>query len=78
MKQSLASLPYPFRYSLASGSVFDSCVSFLRFLPLKSPNPLLSESSSSFGRKLFIDAQASMSVPSTEKCSLLSSPRCRA
>jgi hypothetical protein len=27
----------------------------------------------SFGRKLFIDAQASISVPSTEKCSLDSS-----
>jgi hypothetical protein len=31
MKQSLASLPGPLRYSFASGSVVEACVSFERF-----------------------------------------------
>src|SRR5664280_834847 len=49
-----------------SGSLVLACVSFLRFWPWKfapsSPLP-------SLGRKLFCEAQASISVPSTEKCS---------
>ncbi len=68
-------VPRPLRTSRASGSVFEACVSFRRFVPRKldqrfeSPS---SSSSSSFGRKLFIDAYDSSSVPSAEKCSLLS------
>ena len=34
---SLASWPDPFRYNRASGSVFDSCVSLLRFSPRNCP-----------------------------------------
>ena len=55
------------------GSVVDACVSFERFWPWKSasrfrPPPCGGGSPEpSFGRKLFIDAQASTSVPSTEK-----------
>ena len=42
-----------------------------RFVPLKSLHPLLSPAGlgPSLGRKLFIEAQASINVPSTEKCS---------
>src|SRR5204862_910370 len=81
--QSLASLPAPLRNRRASGSVVEECVSFLRFSPWKSrsalrPPPLFSDGglpSWSFGTKLFMLAQASISVPSTEKCSLDSSLR---
>jgi len=68
---SFAFLPRPFLISLGSGSVFDACVSLLRFLPWKSARPLKSLSSSSLsrGRKLFINAQTSISVLSTEKWS---------
>ena len=46
-----------------------------RFSPRKSasalrPPPLMGGSPPSFGRKLFMEAQASISVPSTEKWSL--------
>jgi hypothetical protein len=37
---------------------------------LRPPPPLSPPSGGSFGLKLFIEAQASISVPSTEKCSL--------
>jgi hypothetical protein len=55
--------------------VVEACVAFDRFLPWKSasllrPPPAGGSSEPSFGRKLFIDAHASISVPSTEKCSL--------
>jgi hypothetical protein len=43
-------------------------VSFLRFCPWKSAPPS-SSPLPSLGRKLFCDAQASINVPSTEKCS---------
>ena len=52
------------------------CVAFERFSPLKlagvlRPPPLGSSlSGGGFGLKLFLEAQASVSVPSTEKCSL--------
>src|ERR1700737_2561202 len=36
MWQSLASLPWPLRKRRASGSVFEKCVSFVRFSPWKS------------------------------------------
>jgi hypothetical protein len=55
------------------------CVSFERFWPRKStaalrPPPLGPFASGGcFGLKLFIDAQARIRVPSTEKCSLDSS-----
>ena len=79
MKHSFASMPGPLRYSRASGSVVLRCVSFERFWPLKSTGALRPPPSrravrqASFGLKLFIDAHASISVPSTEKCSLDSS-----
>jgi hypothetical protein len=70
------------RASRASGSVVLWCVSLLRFSPLKStislrpppaaPAPGSSSSGgggASFGRKLFSDALASSSVPSTVKWS---------
>jgi hypothetical protein len=41
--------------------------------PPPEPSPSSSPLRSDFGRKLFIDAQASISVPSTLKCSLESS-----
>jgi len=40
MKHSFVSLPRPLRYSRASGSVVEACVSFERFSPLKSCTPL--------------------------------------
>jgi hypothetical protein len=50
------------------------CVAFERFWPRKSQGALRppppSLSGGSFGLKLFIEAQAWISVPSTEKCSL--------
>ena len=56
------------------------CVWLERFSPRKSagalrPPPIMPldvppPSGGSFGRKLFIEAHASISVPSTEKCSL--------
>src|SRR5439155_11361738 len=76
MKQSLASIPGPLRYSRASGSVVLRCVWLERFSPRKSdgaPLPSSPPTGGSFGLKLFIEAQASISVPSTEKCSLDSS-----
>jgi hypothetical protein len=58
----------------ASGSVVETCVSFERFFLWKLRSPLRPGAGGSpepsFGRKLFIDAQASISVPSSEKCSL--------
>jgi hypothetical protein len=45
-----------------------ACVSFLRFCPWKLAPPS-SSPLPSLGRKLFCEAQASISVPSTEKCS---------
>src|SRR5262249_19168201 len=51
-----------------SGSVVLACVSFLRFCPWKLAPPS-SSPLPSLGRKLFCEAQASISVPSTEKCS---------
>src|SRR4030088_933385 len=67
----------------ASGSVVEACVSFERFSPWKSTSALrpsvagyssgsLFELScgGSFALKLFIEAQASMRVPSIEKCSV--------
>ena len=78
MKQSFASLPAPLRNSLASGSVVEAWVSLLRFWPRKSCSPLRPASGGgpdpSFGRKLLVLAQASSSVPSTEKCSVESRP----
>jgi hypothetical protein len=69
------------RASFASGSVVDSCVSLLRFSPWKSTLVLLGSSgggSSSFDEPFFLKllrlAHASMSVPSTLKCSRLISP----
>jgi hypothetical protein len=61
------------RISRASGSVVEACVSLLRFSPWKSRSPLRPASGGeplpSFGRKLFMLAHASISVPSTEKWS---------
>src|SRR6185503_19033777 len=83
--QSLASLPTPLRNKRASGSVVEECVSLQRFSPWKlrsalrpplPPRPCREGGSPpSFGTKLFMLAQASISVPSTEKCSLESSLR---
>src|SRR5215467_469480 len=85
MWQSFASFPAPLRNSRASGSVVEKCVSFLRFSPrklrsalrppLRAPPPDGGPSLPSLGTKLFMLAQASISVPSTEKCSLESRPR---
>ena len=62
IKKSLASLPLPLRWSLASGSVVEICVSLLRFSPWKSRSPLRppagGSSEPSLARKLFIEAQA--------------------
>src|SRR3954471_20659661 len=74
MKHSFA-IPAPRRYSLASGSVVEACVAFERCSPLKFESGLRppvggGSSASPRGLKLFIEAQASTSVPSTEKCSL--------
>jgi hypothetical protein len=53
--------------------VVEAWVSLLRFSPWKSRSPFRpgpgGAPEPSFGRKLFIEAQASISVPSTEKCS---------
>ena len=81
MKQSFASLPFPFLYSRASGSVVLWWVAFERFSPWKSTDGLPGSSSvvvggsPSFGLKLFRLAAASISVPSTVKCSSESRPR---
>src|SRR6516164_5648270 len=61
-------LPPGLRLSRQSGSVVLACVSFLRFWPWKLAPPS-SSPLPSLGRKLFCEAQASISVPSTEKCS---------
>src|SRR6266403_5090130 len=61
------------RYNRALGSVIEACVSLLRFSPWKSRAPLRPGAGGSplpsFGRKLFMLAHASISVPSTEKWS---------
>ncbi|MGY2812082.1 hypothetical protein ACVIHF_008812 [Bradyrhizobium sp. USDA 4506] len=73
MKQSFVSLPFPLRYSLASGSVVEAWVSLECFWPWKSASALRPPPGAggspepSFGLTLFIEAQASISVPSTEK-----------
>lgn len=78
MKQSTAPVPRLLRNSRASGSVVEACVSFVRRSPRKFTSALRpapdgggpssgGSSPSTFGLKLFIDAQASISVPSTEK-----------
>ena len=68
--------------SQAPLSVAEAWVAFERRLPRKSRTALRSAGGSSsppsLRRKLFIDAQASISVPSTEKCSSDSSRRTRA
>src|SRR5690606_21478983 len=77
MYASFASEPADLRDRRASGSVLDSCVSLLRRSPRKStsslrpPPPGRSSPPPSFGRQLLCDAQASISVPSTLKCSSL-------
>lgn len=69
---------------MASGSVVLRCVLLDRFSPLKSADALRPPPSApplsvrpaspgSLGLKLFGEAQASIEVPSTEKCSLDSS-----
>ena len=79
MNTSLAS--FPLRISRASGSVLLSCVSFLNLSLRKSTDGLLGSSSgccrsSSLRLKLLMLAAASISVPSTLKCSSDKSP-CR-
>src|SRR3954469_22002502 len=76
--ESFASLPSPLRARRALGSVVVSCVSLQRRSP-KSTVGLPGSSGGgpfllSLGLKLFTHAQASTSVPSTVKCSLLMSP----
>ena len=60
-----------FRYSFASGSVRDACVSFVRVWPCQATSTLRpaggSDGGPSLGLKLLCDAHASNSVPSTEK-----------
>src|SRR3954464_13881709 len=75
-KASFAYHPLPFLYRRASGSVVDWWVSLQRFSPWKSTVGLNGSSGgrrsldfSFLDRKLFIDAHASMSVPSTVKWS---------
>ena len=74
MKHSFASWPALLRNNRASGSVVEACVRFERFSPWKSRSPLLPGAvgppEPSFGRKLFSEAQASIRVPSTLKCSV--------
>ena len=63
---------------MASGSVMEECVSFLRFSPWKSRGIAASTPRtfpegglpSSLSTKLFMLARASINVRSTEKCSL--------
>jgi hypothetical protein len=72
MKQSFASIPGPLRYSRECGPVVLRCVWLERFPPRKSdgalrpPLPPSLPTGGCFGLKLFIEAQASISVPSTE------------
>jgi hypothetical protein len=81
MWQSLASLPWPLRNSRASGSVVEAWVALRRRSPWKwrsllRPLPAGNPSSGSpLGLKLFMLAKASISVPSTLKCSSESSAR---
>src|SRR6266571_1350790 len=81
MNTSFASFPLPLRSRRASGSVVLSCVAFERFSPWKSTDGLPGSSSvlwggsPSRGLKLFRLAAASISVPSTVKCSSESKPR---
>src|SRR5208337_4894346 len=80
---SLASLPVPFFASLASGSVVDWWVAFWRRWPWKFTLGLPRSSGGSVGPsslrlKLLSEAQASISVPSTVKCSSLVSLSSRA
>jgi hypothetical protein len=78
-KESFVSRPAAFRYSRLSGSVTLAWVSFLRCWPRKlvpsvSSLPSLGQARGRLlGRKLFCGAHASISVPSTEKCSSESS-----
>ena len=75
MKQSFASLPRPLRSSRASGSVVEACVALWRRSPWKSRSALRpppaggSAPGSALGLKLLRPANASISVPSTVKCS---------
>ena len=80
---SFASFPWPFRCSIASGSVVDWCVSLRRRSPWKSTVGFPGSSGGALGaasrhRKLFRLAQASNCVPSTVKCSSESRPAARA
>ena len=79
MNTNFASFPLPFLISLASGSVVLRWVALLSFSPRKSPlgpshSPFDSSSSSRL-LKLFMLAAASISVPSTLKCSYDIRPR---
>ncbi len=78
-KLNFAGWPLPLRISFASGSVLDSCVLLLRVSPRKSTMPVPSGpdlgGSPSLRFKLLKEAQDSISVPSTVKCSSESS-RC--
>src|SRR5215207_3980360 len=76
MYASLASNPRPFLASCASASVVLWCLAFERFSPRKLTVGLPGSSGGgasagglSLGRKLFRLAAASISVPSTVKCS---------
>jgi hypothetical protein len=65
-------LPVAFQYRGASGSVVLACVLLERFSPWKlrsafRPGPSSSRSRPSYRRKLLSEAQASISVPATEK-----------
>ena len=77
--QSLASLPAPLRNKRASGSVVEECVSLRRFSPWKLRSALRLPPRAAAPAVLRYEAlhaaQASISVPSTEKCSLESSLR---
>src|SRR3972149_5171688 len=83
-KANFASCPLAFLYNLASASVVEACVSLVRLSPRKfTPGFPGSESAGGGGApdrglKLFCPAQASISVPSTVKCSSDNSPCSRA
>src|SRR5574340_662814 len=74
-KHSFASWPAAFLYNRASGSVVEAWVALVRRSPRKSTLGLPGSSvggggtGSAFFLKLFWPAQASISVPSTVKCS---------
>ena len=74
----LGFLARPLAVEPCIGIVVETCVSFDRFLPWKSasvlrPPPAGGSSDPSRGLKLFNEAHASISVPSTVKCSVDSS-----